>query len=206
MRAATAQNRLCRQSVWQTPPNYQRIPLPRPQPRPPLFYKVRDRLLQMSQSNPLMAQQRRAALKQKDYDRRETGKQLLAQLEALLPQQFRSEATRNGAGARSVGGNGRAMNDVINDVINHVAYRRNTDQPSVLRVVRRKSKITRGARQAERQSDDVDILSVSREAMLSAESRGMFCIEVSMTGEQVHVCVLVCVPRYFSGCVLCLTT
>ena len=137
----------------------------------------------------LTAQQRTAALKQKDYNKRESGKQLLAQLEALLPPQFRSQATRNGAGdARSVGGNGRAMNDVIKDVTDYVAHRKNAVQPSPARVVRQKSEITRGA-QAERQSDTVDILSVSREAMLSAQSPGMFCIEVSMTEEQVCVCV-----------------
>jgi len=156
-------------------------------------------------ANVLTAQQRSAALKQKEYDKLETSKRLLAQLEALLPRPFISKATLNGAGAaRSVTGNGRAMNDVINDVIDYVAHRRNTVHSSASRVVRRKSEITRGARQAERQCDNVDVLSVSREAMLSSQS--LFCIEVLMTDEQVRMCVVVCVPRYFSVCVLCWTT
>ena len=159
----------------------------------------------MIPGNLLTAQQRSAALKQKEYDKRETSKRLFVQLEALLPWQFRSKATRNGAGAaRSVTGNGRAMNDVINDVIQYVAHLRHTVQPPASRVVRRKSEITRGARQAERQSDDVDVLCVSREAMLSSQS--LFCIEVLMTDEQVRMCVLVCVPRHFSDFTLCLTT
>jgi len=60
--------------------------------------------------------------KHRDNEQREIGKQLVGRLEFLLPQQFRSNAKCNGAGKRSIGGKGRALTDVLEDVVQYLKY------------------------------------------------------------------------------------
>lgn len=98
----------------------------------------------------------------RQQERRNHNTQLVQHLERLLPAQFRSGARPNGAGARSIGGKGRALNDVLEDVLQYVAHRRNV-QPSPASAVKCKCEIT-------------------RELLFSAQT--MLCFEVEMGGQQ----------------------
>ena len=61
-------------------------------------------------------------------------KELVASLDLVLPDEFRSCARPNGAGLRSLGIAGRSMHDVLSDVVRAVASRRaELDRKSMLR-------------------------------------------------------------------------
>ena len=58
-------------------------------------------------------------------------KSLLVELDALLPQSFRSKPARNGAGARAMVRGGRSMNDVLSDIAQLIKHTKSHPPPAL---------------------------------------------------------------------------
>ena len=57
-------------------------------------------------------------------------KTLLAELDAFLPQSFRSKPARNGAGVRAMVRGGRSMNDVLSDIAQFLKHIKSHPPPA----------------------------------------------------------------------------
>jgi len=118
--------------------------------------------------------ERRAVLAEREREQRERVRRLVHAVDSLLPARFRSSARPNGAGARSLGGGGRALTDVLQDLRQYLIYHRQTFPAA-------RGGMAVGARPA---GGGAPLLSpeIPRESLLHAH--GLLCVEVEMGGAQ----------------------
>jgi len=129
-----------------------------------------------------LLRKRRAALE------RDHSKNLVASVERMIPHEHRSKPTRNGAGSRSVGGGGRALNDVLHDLIAYVKVlqqdrQRNVPSDGSLSNARTPSYQDLDSDSPSKnctQHSNGDIL--VKDVLFSA--RDLLCLEVEIGGEQ----------------------
>lgn len=125
-----------------------------------------------------VSEERRAVLSEREREQRERVRRLVHAVDSLLPPRFRSGARPNGAGARSLGGGGRALTDVLQDLRRFLTYHHRHALP-----VARDGRVV-GARPAGGGSSHLPSPppDVRRESLLHA--RGLLCVEVEMGGAQ----------------------
>ena len=120
-----------------------------------------------------VSNERRQVLSQREREQRDRIKRLVGTIDSMLPPSFRSSAQRNGAGNRSLGGGGRALTDVLQDLLRYVSHHRQMWPQACIGA----GAACSAASEAVSVSPDV-----IRESLLRA--RWLICVEVEMNVEQ----------------------